>query len=102
MSRLFKILTIAIIGTFFSLATLEIDVFDFGNTFFDTYDFYVQADNQVPPQFNQVGLGNIILPERTSLIVPVSTIIRLNYQVSSLLTSRYKRKLYIAQSSLLI
>jgi hypothetical protein len=101
MSRLFKIILIAIVGTFFSLATLEIDVFGFDNTFFDTYDLYVQADNPVSPQFNQVDLGNIILP-RTSLIVPFTTVIGSRYQVSSLLACRYKRKLYIAQSTLLI
>src|SRR3977135_3904138 len=98
-----RIIIVAIVGFLFSIATLEIDVFDYDNTFFDSYDSYVHVDNQVSPQGSSVEQDCVAFSEITpsslfSLIVKIPTV----YKGWSLPFRPHKRKLYLIKSSLLI
>jgi hypothetical protein len=102
MSKTFKIISIGLFGFFFSIATLEIDVFGYDNTFFDSYDSYIQVDNQVLNPDTKADLDSFTFPEVTPSPFFDSALLLFEYEASSLPPFRYKRKLYIVQSSLLI
>ena len=102
MPKTFKIILVALVGFFFSIATLEIDVFGYDNTFFDTYDSYIQVDNQVLNQDTKADLDSFNFPDATPSPFFNSVIRPSEHVASSLPPFLYKRKLYIVQSSLLI
>src|SRR6267378_7581910 len=102
MPSILKILLITLVGFFFSIAILEIDVFDYDNTFFDAYDSYVQVDNQLFHQGGHVGqdcfaLSQITLPPFCPFITfPTKG------EDSVLSVRPHKGKLYLTKSALLI
>jgi|SRR6476660_7346594 len=102
MQKHLKIILIAVLGIFFSVATLEIDAFGYDNTFFDTYDSYLHVDNQVLQHHTQIEHGCIDCPE--IIRSPNSPFIKsASRNDAYFLSSRLqKRKLYLSKSSLLI
>src|SRR6267154_3069490 len=102
MEKHLKIFLIAVIGFFFSLATLEIDAFGYDNTFFDAYDSYVHVDNQTLHHASKIDLGCFVCPEIIQSPVSPPIILISKYEGSFLSLRFQKRKLYLTQSSLLI
>jgi hypothetical protein len=102
MSKTVKIILIGVIGLFFSISTLEIDVFGYENTFFDTYDSYVQIDNPVLHQVKKADLVSFTFPGITPPPFFSSVVLPPRVEESTLYPCSHKRKLYLAQSSLLI
>ena len=102
MSRTFKIILIALLGFFFSIATLEIDVFGYDNTFFDTYDSYLPVYNQVLHQVNTADQDSFTFLEVTPSPFFVFIFLQSSFDESSLCQHPYKGKLYLVKSSLLI
>jgi len=104
--KFLKIPVAFFVGTFFLAAVLEINDFGIQNTFLDTYDFYLQADNS--------PIQNLISIERQDNvqfhidIVPQPILPRFgkficffyNDSIRSYPFARHKR--FITQSSLLI
>ena len=103
MPNTIRITIVAIVGFLFSIATLEIDVFDYDNTFFDTYDSYVHVDNEVSPQSSGVELDCVAFSAiSASLLFSLIVKIPIVYKDCSLPFRPHKRKLYLIKSSLLI
>jgi hypothetical protein len=99
--KMIKIILIALIGGFFSIAILEIDVFNYDNTFFDTYDSYIKIDNGVTLpviQVKSIKLAAKIYPSFTLCDIKLPRI----FNDRRLLLQPYKRKLFLVKSSLLI
>jgi hypothetical protein len=102
MSKTLKIILIGVIGLFFSISTLEINVFGYENTFFDTYDSYVQVDNPVLHQVKKADLVSFTFPGITPPPFFSSVVLPPKVEESTLPPCSHKRKLYLVQSSLLI
>ena len=103
MKKKIKIIVIALVGIFFSIATLEIDIFDYDNSFFDNYDSYVKVDNKVAQRVLQVEFNKLPAPE---IILPLfcssNCIQSPTLNEERLFLHPYKRKLFLVKSSLLI
>ncbi len=97
-----RVIVVAVVGLFFSIATLEIDVFDYDNTFFDTYDSYVQVDNQVSHQGSDIGQSFLAFSEITPSLCYSIIKMPIACKDQSLPFRPHKRKLYLIKSSLLI
>jgi hypothetical protein len=97
-----KIVWIAVIGFFFSIATLEIDAFGYDNTFFDAYDSYVHVDNQPLYHASKIDQGCFTCPGIIQSSVSPASILISCYEGYFLSPWHQKRKLYLTQSSLLI
>ncbi|SRR5260221_3513314 len=102
MQKYLKIVLIAVVGFFFSIATLEIDAFGYDNTFFDAYDSYVHVDNQTLHHASKIDQGCFAYPGIIQSSVSSASILISHYEGYFLSPWPQKRKLYLAQSSLLI
>lgn len=104
--KFLKIAFAFLIGVFFTIATLEIDVCGYDNTFLDPYDSYLQVDSQSIQSSDESGIQNgIESPEKfsisSSLYCTIGPLCAFNIVVISDLPLP-KRKLYLVKSSLLI
>ncbi len=102
MSKLAKIILVAAVGFFFSIATLEIDFPDYDNTFFDSYDFYLQADNLLSHPGGDVDQDCFAPSAMAPSWSPISVTLPARCEVSHSKVYPHKRKLYLIKSSLLI
>ena len=102
MQKHFKIVLIAVIGFFFSIATLEIDLLGYDNTFFDAYDSYAHVDNQTLHHASKIDQGCFACSEVIQSPVSPSVILISKYEGYFLPRRLQKRKLYLTQSLLLI
>ncbi len=103
MSKTSKIVIAGLLGFFFSVATLEIDIQDYDNTFFDNYDSYVKVDCKLTQRILIVELDRFTSPE----IIPLTyndshahIVCRSNEPRTS--NYFYRPKLFLITSSLLI
>lgn len=103
MSKTLKIFIVYLLGCFFSVASLEIEIFDYDNSLFDTYDSHVKIDSKVKPRILNVEFDKFDSPE----------IILLTYcdpfvaddplpRVPRSSNYFYRPKLFLIKSSLLI
>lgn len=102
MQKHLKIVLIAIIGLFFSIATLEIDTFGYDNTFFDAYDSYVHVDNEVLHHDSKLDQSYFAYLEVIQLPATPSIILTAKQKGYFLCPRVHRRQLYLTQSSLLI
>lgn len=63
MSKNSKIIAASCLCFFFCVATLEIDIFDYDNTFFDNYDSYVKIESKVTHRLHNVEFDRLASPE---------------------------------------
>ena len=106
MIKFLKIAFPFLIGVFFTIAALEIDLCGYDNTFLDPYDSYLQVDSQSIQSSDELGIQNRIEPPEkfsicSSLHCTIGPLCAFNSVVISDLPL-LKRKLYLAKSSLLI
>ena len=103
MSQAPKIFLSALLGFFFSVAMLEVDVFDYENTFLDSYDSYVKLDSKLTHKILDVEFDRFASPEIV-LPVYVPSSIEINSFPEEPRSSNYfyRPKLFLIKSSLLI
>jgi|GEM_PF-3927591 len=101
MSKTSKIAITGLLGFLFSVATLEIDVLDYDNTFFDTYDSYVNVDGNAMQRILMVGSGPFTSHEIIPLTYPPARIAGRPGQPRAS-DYFYRPKLFLITSSLLI
>ncbi len=103
MSKTSKIVLASLLGIFFSVATLEIDIFDYENDFFDTYDSFVKIDSKLTQRILDVQFTKIITTEivrSTHFAIDFFTTTRHKEPRSS--NYFYRPKLFLIKSSFLI
>ena len=103
MLKAYKILLACFLGFFFCIATFEVDVFGYDNTFFDTYDSYVKMDSKVVQQilnieFDRFAFSEIILFSYNDS--PVITVLFSREPRSA--NYFYRPKLFLIKSSFII
>ena len=105
-TNVLKITFPCLIGVFFTIATLEIDVCGYDNTFLDPYDSYLQVDTQSILSSDKVNTqdGNDssgeIYRSCSRVVTDGSLFIFIKVVISD--PRSRKRKLYLTKSSLLI
>ncbi len=103
MSKTSKIIIAGLLGIFFSVATLEIDVLDYDNTFFDNYDSYVKIDSRVTQWILIVEFGRFTSPEIIPLAYDDSRVIARCFSKEPRSSDYfYRPKLFLIKSSLVI
>ena len=103
MSKTSKIVIAGLLGFFFSVATLEIDIQDYDNTFFDNYDSYVKVDCKVTQRILIVELDRFTSPEIIPLAYDDSrAIARCISKGPRSSDYFYRPKLFLIKSSLVI
>lgn len=103
MSKNKRLVIASLFGFFFSVATLEIDIFDYDNTFFDAYDSYVKIDSKATQRILTLDFERLASPEIIAWTYSDSSVI----EVASPKEPRssnyfYRPKLFLIKSSLLI
>ena len=103
MSKTKRFITASLFGFFFSVATLEIDIFDYDNTFLDTYDSYVKIDCKTTQRVLTIDFDRFASPE---IILPTycdSDAVEVSYPEEPRSSNYfYRPKLFLIKSSFLI
>ncbi len=91
------------LSLFFSVAMLEIDVFEDNNTFFDEYDSCLKFDHKLAHkildfEFDRLALPELVLPLYTSSFVKIASFRAIPHSSNYF----YRPKLFLVKSSLLI
>ena len=102
MVKILKIVSTVCLAAIFSVAALEIDVFDYDNTFFDTYDTYVNGDSKAVQHIPSLEFNECAPPEVIPFTYYAPQIeVHLPKEPRSI-GYFYRPKLFLVQSSLLI
>jgi hypothetical protein len=98
-----RVLLACFFGFFFCIATFEVDVFEYDNTFFDTYDSYVKLDSKVIQEVFSIDFDRLTFPEfdlySFSDSVATKRVLTREPRSSNYF---YRSKLFLIKSSLLI
>ena len=103
MSKTWKIVSASCLVFLFSVATLEIDIFDYDNTFFDNYDSYVKIDSKVTQRILHVEFDRLASPEIILLTYSDNFVITDSFPSEPRSSNYfYRPKLFLIKSSFLI
>ncbi len=103
MSKNKRLVIASLFGFFFSVATLEIDIFDYDNTFLDTYDSYVKIDCKATNRILTVDFDRFASPEIILQAYCDLGVIDVTYPEEPRSSNYfYRPKLFLINSSLLI
>ncbi|NOT74929.1 MAG: hypothetical protein HOP08_08365 [Cyclobacteriaceae bacterium] len=98
-----KIVIAALLGIFFSMATLEVDIFDYENDFFDTYDSFVKIDSKVTQRIFHVEFAKIVSAEIIRPVFVASHFAKTLPRTEPLSSNYfYRPKLFLLKSTFLI
>lgn len=101
--KAYKILFACLLGFFFCLATFEVDVSGYDNTFFDTYDSYVKMDSKVLQQILSIEFDRFAFPETILLYYRNSPLITVLFSGEPRSSNYfYRPKLFLVKSSFII
>ena len=103
MSKNWKIIAASCLCLLFSVATLEIDIFDNGNNFFDNYDSHVKIDSKVTQRILHVEFDRLASPEIILLTYSDVFVIADSFPNEPRSSNYfYRPKLFLIKSSFLI